>query len=245
MRLVVTRPAADAKRTAAALTRLGHAVDIVPLMRIESLAGAVLDNRPWSGLIFTSANAVCAAAGIAGFAALTRLRAFAVGSRTAATVRAAGFADVMVGGGNAEALTQDLRAWAKAERDKGAPRHPLLYLAGEEVSHDIAGALAADGEVVHTVTVYRAVKVERFPPALDAALGRGTVDGVLHFSRRSTEAFIDCARRAALTDQVLRVAHYCVSRQAAEPLVAAGAKDVRIAERPEEAALLALVGDAP
>jgi uroporphyrinogen-III synthase len=244
VRLVVTRPAADAKRTAAALTSQGHAVDIAPLMRIESVA-AVLDNGPWSGLIFTSANAVCAAAGIAGFAALTRLRAFAVGTRTAATVRAAGFQDVVVGDGNAEALTQHVRAWAKAERDKGAPRHPLLYLAGEEVGHDLAGVLAADGEVVHTVTVYRAVKVERFPPALDAALARGTVDGVLHFSRRSAEAFIDCARRTALADQALRVAHYCVSRQAAEPLVAAGARDVRIAERPEEAALLALVGGAP
>ena len=244
MRLLVTRPVADAKRTAAALTRQGHAVDIAPLLRIESVAGAVFDDGPWSGLIFTSANAVCAAAGIAGFAALTRLRAFAVGARTAATVRAAGFADVVVGGGNAEALTQHVRAWAKAERDMGAPRRPVLYLAGDEVSHDLAGALAADGEVVHTVTVYRAVKVERFPAALDTALARGTIDGVLHFSRRSAAAFMACARRTALTDEALRVAHFCVSQQAAEPLVAAGAKDVRIAERPEEAALLALVGDA-
>ena len=244
MRLVVTRPAADAKRTAAALEREGHAVDIAPLMRIESVTGVTLDTGPWSGLIFTSANAVCAAAGIAGFAGLTRLRAFAVGARTAATVRAAGFADVVVGGGNVQELTEHLRAWARAERDKGAPRDPLLYLAGEDVSHDLAGALAADGEIVHTVTVYRAVKVERFPPALDAALARGTIDGVLHFSRRSAEAFVDCARRAALAEQAQRVAHYCVSRQAAEPLVAAGAEDVRIAERPEEAALLALVGPA-
>ena len=244
MRLVLTRPPADAKRTAAALMRQGHAVDVAPLMRIESVAGAALDDGPWSGLIFTSANAVCAAAGIAGFAALTRLRAFAVGAHTAATVRAAGFQDVVVGGGNAEALTQHVRAWAKAERDRGARHAPLLYLAGEDVSHDLAGALAAEGEVVRTVTVYRAVKAERFPPPLDAALAHGAIDGVLHFSRRSAEAFMDCARRAALTEEALRVAHYCVSRQAAEPLVSAGAKDVRIAERPEEAALLELVGAA-
>jgi uroporphyrinogen-III synthase len=244
VRLVVTRPAGDAERTAAALARQGHQVDIAPLMRIESVAGAALDNGPWSGLILTSANAVQAAAGLAGFAALAELRAFAVGARTATAARAAGFRDVILGGGDAQELTQHIRAWAKAERLRGARRDPLLYLAGEDVSHDLAGALAADREIVHTVTVYRAIKAERFSAAIDAALAGGTIDGVLHFSRRSAEAFMDCARAGALTDQALRVTHYCVSRQVAEPLVAAGAKDVRIAERPEEAALVTLVGAA-
>jgi hypothetical protein len=38
--------------------------------------------------------------------------------------------------------------------------------------------------------------------------------------------------------------HYCLSRQVVAPLTAAGAAAVRIAARPDEAALLELVGPA-
>ena len=157
MRLVVTRPQQDAERTAAALSRQGHQVEIAPLMRIAPVADAALGTGPWSGLIFTSANAVRAVQGLAGVAALAGLPAFAVGERTAAAARAAGFRNVVAGGGDALELTQHIRAWAKPER--GARRPPLLYLSGEDLSHDLAGTLAADGAIVHTVTVYRAVKV--------------------------------------------------------------------------------------
>ena len=37
---------------------------------------------------------------------------------------------------------------------------------------------------------------ERFPDVVVAALGNGAVDAVLHFSRRSAEAYLACARRA-------------------------------------------------
>jgi len=137
-------------------------------------------------------------------------------------------------------LTQAVRAWAEAGR--GARRDPLLYLAGEDLSHDLAGTLAADGAIVHTVTVYRAVKAERFPARLQAALAAGAIDGALHFSRRSAEAFLDCARAAGALAQALHAAHYCISHQAAAPLITAGAAHVHVAVHPDEASLIALVG---
>lgn len=238
MRLLVTRPQQDAQRTAAALSRQGHQVEIAPLMRIAPVADAALGSGPWSGLIFTSANAVRAVEGLASAAALAGLPAFAVGERTAAVARAAGFGNVVAGGGDALQLTQAVRAWAAAE----GGRDRLLYLAGEELSHDLAAMLAPDGAIVHTVTVYRAVPAERFPAALDAALAAGAIEGVLHFSRRSAEVFLDCARAAGVLTQALRASHYCISQQAAAPLMAGGAARVQVAARPDEAALLALIG---
>ena len=240
MRLLLTRPQHDAERTAAALSRQGHQVEIAPLMHIEPLTGAALGTGPWSGLIFTSANAVRGVEELAGMAALAEIPAFAVGERTAAAARAAGFRNVVAGGGDARQLTQAVRAWAEAGR--GARRDPLLYLAGEDLSHDLAGTLAADGAIVHTVTVYRAVKAERFPARLQAALAAGEIDGALHFSRRSAEAFLDCARAAGALAQALHAAHYCISHQAAAPLITAGAAHVHVAAHPDEASLLALVG---
>ena len=240
MRLLLTRPQHDAERTAAALSRQGHQVEIAPLMHIEPLTGAALGTGPWSGLIFTSANAVRGVEELAGMAALAEIPAFAVGERTAAAARAAGFRNVVAGGGDARQLTQAVRAWAEAGR--GARRDPLLYLAGEDLSHDLAGTLAADGAIVHTVTVYRAVKAERFPARLQAALAAGAIDGALHFSRRSAEAFVDCARAAGALELALHAAHYCISHQVAAPLLAAGAPHVHVAAHPEEASLIALVG---
>jgi uroporphyrinogen-III synthase len=234
VRLLVTRPEPDAERTAAALRRHGHQVDIAALLRIESIAGAELGLGPWSALVVTSANALRAVESHPRRAELNGLRVLAVGARTAAAARAAGFLDVTAAGGDVRALAQHIR-----EECKG--RDPLLYLAGQDRSGDLAGDLAADGPTVCTAVVYRAIKMERFPPAIEAALAAAAIDGVLHFSRRSAQAYIDCARAAGLLERALAPSHYCVSRQVAEPLLAAGATNVRIAPRPEESALLALI----
>jgi uroporphyrinogen-III synthase len=239
VRLLVTRPQPDAERTAAALARLGHQVAHAALLRVELVSDAELGSGPWSGVVVTSANALRAIAAHPRRAALLRLPLFAVGRRTAAAARAAGFPDVTTAGGDVRELAQCLREWAHRE---DAGRHPLLHLAGDDRSGDLAGDLAAEGRSVHTAVVYRAVKADRFPPAAASALAAGEIDGVLHFSRRSAEAYIACARAAALLDQALAIAHYCLSAQVAEPLKAAGAPTIHIAARPDEAALIALIG---
>jgi uroporphyrinogen-III synthase len=233
VRLLVTRPQPDAERTAAALRAAGHEVECAALLRIEPVPAAELGPGPWSALVLTSANALRALEQHSRRAQLLALPVFAVGRRTAAAARAAGFADVTAAGGNVQELVRHLRATPGG-------RDPMLYLAGEDRSGDLAADLAAEGVMVSTVVVYRAVKLERFPPALTAALAAGAFDGVLHFSRRSAQAYLDCAA-AAMLDQALAITHFCVSPQVAEPLLAAGAKPVRIAERPEEAALIELI----
>ncbi len=90
--------------------------------------------------------------------------------------------------------------------------------------------------------VYRAVPVDALPDPARAALGTGAIDGVLHYSRRSAEVFVDRARQAGVLDQALAPVHYCLSPQVAEPLRAAGVDQIRTARRPDEAALLELLG---
>jgi uroporphyrinogen-III synthase len=82
------------------------------------------------------------------------------------------------------------------------------------------------------------------PDAASAALRAGEVNGVLHFSRRSAVIYLDCARAAGVLDSALKPFHYCLSNVVAEPLVAAGARRVMIAQSPEENALLELVAPA-
>ena len=234
MRLLVTRPEPDGERTAQALRARGHAVVLAPLLRTEPVAFALPD-RAFGAVVLTSANAARAVAAHRSLARLIALPAFAVGRRTAEAARAVGFRDVHSADGDKADLGDLLRARF------GAERAPLLYLAGEDRAGDDR---AAGGLAVHTAVVYRAVKAERFEPPVAAALGEGALDGVLHFSARSAEAYLACAAHGGIGDRALAPVHYCLSRQVAAPLTAAGAAAVRIAARPDEAALLELVGAA-
>jgi uroporphyrinogen-III synthase len=122
------------------------------------------------------------------------------------------------------------------------PPARLLYLAGEERSGDLAGLLRAQDFAVDTALVYRAVAAETLPPHVATTLAGG-IDGVLHFSRRSAEAYLNAARNAGLTKAALNgPVHFCLSVRVAEPLRQAGATKLRIAARPDEAALLDLCG---
>ena len=116
---------------------------------------------------------------------------------------------------------------------------PLLYLAGE----DRSGELTVPGLAVRTVVVYRAAKAEHLSPAARTALEQGGIDGVLHFSRRSVESYLDCCRD--FVGPALKPMHYCLSARAAEPLRLAGATQIHVAAQPDEAGLLALVMPKP
>ena len=235
MRLLVTRPELDAQGTAAVLRKRGHHVMIAPLLRIEGVA-ADLGAGPWDALVVTSANSCRAVASHPRFAELVHRPIFTVGAHAAKAAHAAGFADVTSAEGDAEELAQLLTAKFKA-RDRR-----LLYFAGEDRAADLAATLAEHGISMKTVVIYRAIKAPEFTPAARAAIAAGEIDGVLYFSRRTAESYLSCAVGAALLDKALAPFHYCLSAQVARPLLQAGATAMRVAERPNEASLLELVG---
>jgi uroporphyrinogen-III synthase len=234
MRVLVTRPEPDAERTAAALRGRGHAVLAAALLQIEPIIVA-LGERPCAALLMTSASA---ARIIATHPDLPRLRdrpVFAVGDHTAAAARTAGFLDVTSANGHAGDLA---RLVARRFAGSGAR---LLYLRGRQTARDLAGALARHGLDVDSVAIYQANAVPHFPAPAADALRAGMIDGVLHFSRRTTQTYLSCADAEGGRHWALRPQHYCLSAQVAGPLVDAGATQVRIAARSDEAALIGML----
>ena len=234
MRLLVTRPEPDGERTAAAVRARGHDVILAPLLRMQA-ADFELADASYGAVVMTSANAARALEGHRHLARLTTLPVFTVGRRTADAARAAGFAQVH----SADGDQRDLAALIRAAHPDGLTQ--LLYLAAEDRAGDLAGHLLAAGFRVETVVAYRAMKAERFPSEVETALRARAINGVLHFSRRTAEAYIDCASRAGLLTAALEPAQFCLSRQVAEPVRAVGATAIRIAPHPDEASLLELV----
>jgi uroporphyrinogen-III synthase len=237
VRLLVTRPQEDGERTAQVLRARGHSVTLAPLLKIEPLA-AEFGPGPFAAVLTTSANAARAVAGHARLAELRSVPLYTVGRRSAEAARAVGFTIVHSADGDAHDLIRIV-----ARELAGAAR-PLLYLAGADRSVDLAEALATQGLTVRTAIVYRTAVAERLPREIERAITAGEIDGVLHYSRRSAEAFLRCADAAGLRERALALTHFCLSAQVSAPLAQAGAANIRIAARPEEAALLDLVGSA-
>lgn len=234
MRLLITRSRPDAARTAAALHARGHEPIVAPLFELEILAELEPEDGPWDAILLTSVNAMWAVCMWVWKGRCRDMPVFAVGDRTAQAACEQGFTDVTSAAGNVEDLADLVAA-------RLTPPARLLYLAGEERAGDLAGALHTKGFAVDTVQVYRIVPTVILPPEAAAAL-TGEIDGVLHYSRQSAEAFLTAARHSGLLETALKKpVHYCLSPRVAEPLRAAGARDVRAADRPNEASLLALL----
>ena len=237
MHVLVTRPEPDGERTAQKLRARGCEVLLGPVLRIRHLEEADLGAGPWDAVAVTSANAAYAIERHSRRLEMMRLPVLTVGRRTAEAARTVGFTNIASAHGNEQALAQLIG-------DRMARGKKILYLVGEDRAGDLAVAVAPHGVRVETVVVYRAVAAERLPDAASAALRAGEVNGVLHFSRRSAVIYLDCAKAAGVLDSALRPFHYCLSQAVAEPLVAAGASRVMVAQSPEENALLDLVAPA-
>ena len=223
MHLLVTRPEADAVRTAAALRALGHEAVLAPLFRVESVHAEF--DGPFDAVLMTSANAARAIAAHPRAPELFLLPCLTVGDRSAEAARTAGFTRVE----SADGALPDLVRLVTQRHANGR----LLYLAGE----DRAGEFSSHGVAVETVVVYRAVAVEKLPPDVAQA----QLDGVLHYSRRSAATLLRLAERAGALNAVVGLAHYCLSAEVAAPLRAAGAPRIAVAASPTESALLTLL----
>ncbi len=234
MRLLVTRPQPDAQRTAAILRGRGHDVTIAPLLCIEAIAGAEIDAGPWAAILITSANAAQAIATHPAGQTLRSVPVFAVGQRSAEAMRKLGFAEVNSADGGVDNLARLVIA-------RIGPKASLLYLAGEERSGNLADDLGRSGLAVRTAVIYRAVAAAELPQAAVDVLTAG-LGGVLHYSRRSAETYLNAAQGTGFLEIALSPAHFCLSVQVAEPLARAGARVIRVAAQPTEAALIELIG---
>ena len=233
MRLVVTRPIADARALSEKLKALGHDAMVAPLFTVRPRSPLVIPDRAHVAVAFTSANAVKAAAAAAAFDRLKAVRAYAVGPQSAEEARRAGFTDVVQGGGDASSLIAAITA--RENVDSG----PVLYLSGNKISVDVAGALETSGFAVDRVVAYDTAAVEALPAGVYRAIRTGAVDGVLLYSARAAEAWVKCVAENGLEPYMKAIVHYCLSAAIAGRLPETVRR--RSAERPEETSMFALL----
>lgn len=229
-RVLVTRPAPGAEETAGRLTALGFTPVLAPMLAIEPLRPSLPGPDRLQALVVASGNAL---AGLSpGFQALPLL---AVGDATAARACAAGFALVYSAGADAAALA------ALAGRLCRPAAGPLLLAAGAGQGARLAAALRALGFRVIRRAVYRARPATALPEAAAAALADGEIGAALFFSAETARAFVRCVRAAGLAGSLAGVEAIVIGEPAAEALRGLPFRRVRVALRPNQTEMLALL----
>jgi uroporphyrinogen-III synthase len=227
VRVLITRPRADAETLAQALEARGHDVLVEPLLTILPIAGAVPDLAGVQAILLTSAHALPALAG-----ADPGRSVFAVGDASARAARTAGCGDVRAAGGDAASLGRLVIAQCRPAA--GA----LLHLAGTDVRPGLAEALLAAGFDFRRQAVYRAVAAVALSQPTIAALRARTIDAVLLFSPRSAAIFADLIAGHGLSDCLGQSEAICLSDAVAAACHRLRWAAVRTAAQPEVEALL-------
>jgi uroporphyrinogen-III synthase len=235
MAVLVTRPYPDNEATAARLRARGLEVLLAPLLRFEPIAFHDDPDARYDAVIVTSPNALRALAPQFAETRLLHLPLFAVGEQTAAAARAMGLGKVVSADGDALALQDRLIESVRTKQLKKTSR--LLYLAGADLSRDLAGELDRRGFRVETRTTYRMVALPTLPREACEAFATGGLIAVLHYSRRSAATFLEAVRTEGIEISALAVAQCCMSGNIGAVLREAGAMQVMAAATPDENAL--------
>jgi uroporphyrinogen-III synthase len=235
MAVLVTRPQPDDEATAASLRAKGFEVLRAPMLRFEPIAFQDDTDARYGAVIATSANALRGIEPHLAGHRLLQLPLYAVGEHTAAAARRIGFGKVIPANGDASALRDGVLASVKAKELKKAST--LLYLAGADLSRDLAGELGERGFTVVTYTTYRMIPVTRLPREVCDAFAANQVEAVLHYSRRSARAFLEAARTAGVEISALAIPQCCISAAVALVVRDAGATQVMVAAAPDEKSL--------
>src|ERR1700676_978111 len=241
MRVLITRPAADATELAAALRTHGHEVLFDPLLTTaEEPGSAAALERSLPGVqavVFTSPN------GVRAFAAASRRRnipVIALGDATAAAARAANFGEIESVDGDAEALTA--LVVGRLNPLGGA----LLVVTGAEVGRDLARVLGAAGFSVRRVALYRAEPAQAFSSKVVAGFKSGTIDAAVFFSPGTATVFTRLVAAAGFASACEGMTAVVTSPAVGAALKSVAWDNLVVARAPTQAAILeAFGGPAP
>jgi len=230
MKILVTRPLGDGRQIAARLAEMGHQALLAPLLEPRFLDGPEPALEDVQAILATSAN---------GIRALIRrtprrdIPIFAVGPQTAEEATKAGFNQVRSADGDAAALAEAATRWARSE-------DVLLHVCGEDAPGTLTDALAARGFTIRRAVLYGMAAAAELPLETRAALRDGGLDAVMFFSPRTAGLFLELAQGLPIAG----LTAFCISPNTARALPQGVFADIRVAAKPNQTAMLDLVGPA-
>ena len=182
MHILLTRPLEDCSEMILKFKSLGHQVSHLPLLTIEKMKYEEINFSDYSGIIFTSANAIK-------FLDINKLdkniMCFCVGDATEKKARSVGFQNTIAASGNVSNL-RELILQNYAFKNK-----PMLYISGETISVDLDQQLLKDGYLIKRVINYKVNQSQIYDENFVKELKLNMPDIVYLYSQNSAFSFLN------------------------------------------------------
>lgn len=227
--VLITRPEPGASETAARVAAIGLHPIVAPVLAIAVVTARLPAPDRIAAILLTSRNAVPA------FGPAWHGHAvFTVGQATARQAQAAGFRVIRSADGDAG----DLARLVVATQSPAAGI--LLLASGRGQGRPLAAALREAGfKVLHRI-VYAAAPVAALSPAAVDALKQGSLTSMF-FSTETARHFVWLLQEAGLADTVRDSEAVAISRRVGVALGALPWRRIRVAVRPNQDEMLALL----
>lgn len=158
-----------------------------------------------------------------------------VGESTAQCAREVGFEKAVCVGEDVQELKDMIVTTQHPEHGK------LVYASGDVVKTDLEAILKPIGFTIERVVVYQAKASEALSKATIELLKDKKLTGILFYSTRSAEVFMQLAAQAGVIDTLSTLTAYCMSQNVAAALEDEVFATVKVAKAPTEEALLGLL----
>jgi len=204
MHILLTRPLEDCSEMILKFKSLGHQVSHLPLLVVEKVNYDSVNFQSFSGIIFTSANAIK-------FLDLKnidkKILCFCVGEATEKTARNNGFQNVIAAEGNVENLKELILQ--NFDKKDGS----LIYISGETVSTDLDQQLLKVGYNVKRIVNYRTSHNKNFNEEFVKELKQKMPDIVYVYSQNSAASFLNYIKLQQLESLWMNTNLMCIGEK--------------------------------
>ena len=231
-RVLITREPDAAKQSTESLERAGHTPLLWPIFKLTD-TGTTLPVKPFDGIAFTSTNAIKTLEARGWKPPHKNMKAWCVGKRTAQAAKQLGLEPIISKSGNARGLATEL----------GKLTEPcnILYPTTPDHGFDIKAALKGSSITLEMVEIYQVLPLEFDVITVQKYLIDSNPDVVFIYSHRSAQHLLNLIKSANISQKLKFIELVAISENAVAPLKDIEWKTIKIANCPEEPAMIDII----
>ena len=209
MHILLTRPLDDCKELILRFKSLGHKVSHLPVIKIQNVNYGKVNFDEFSGIIFTSANAV---KNLTTSSINKQINCFCVGSSTEKVAKQNGFQNIFCADGNVNNLKEVIL------QNFDQKHGNLLYVSGEIISSNLDKDLISEGYIVKRIINYSTVPIEQVSDEFIKDLKSSIPDMVYIYSENSARNYLNLLKKYNLSDYWMHTNLMCLGEKTSSVL---------------------------
>ncbi len=233
MKVLITRAEPAASQTAKNLAKHGHEAILMPLFEVVD-TGIAIPDEEYDGVIFTSKNAVDILQKRGWQTNFETTPAFCVGEKTEFAAKALGFKTTYKANGGGGALV-------KLMSNLEITNRRFLYPSTPDKSFDMQKALKTYNAKLKTIDIYQAKPKTLSLKDIKQTISEPSIKCVFVYSALSYQHLANIIKAAKLESFSKQCTLVAISSQAINLLDYIQWKDVLIADKPKEDAMISLI----